>query len=244
MNMYGESQPCEHLPASISQGRQSSDELKYCSPPIKRHCSNDILSESETNIVGYDEQFIINKSSLQLDEAGSSSLPSECKVLPTSPMKSSATTPLSSPLRSSPVKSMKSSATTPLSSPLRSSPVKLSTRSSNKENNACNHNSPVSPSDGTNCDDQVQSRDDSSSKSPVKKRNIFAVSSNAGLRPRFSLNESKVSKNEVETRVEVRSRYFHFFISICYNLYLIYVFQAGVNKYITTRVTMFIVHGF
>lgn len=43
-------------------------------------------------------------------------------------------------------------------------------------------------------------------KSPVRRKNIFAVNSNAGLRPRFSLNESKVKKNEINVTVEVKSR--------------------------------------
>lgn len=43
-------------------------------------------------------------------------------------------------------------------------------------------------------------------KSPARRKNIFAVSNNAGLRPRFSLDESKVNRNEINTTVEVKSR--------------------------------------
>jgi hypothetical protein len=54
-------------------------------------------------------------------------------------------------------------------------------------------------SDGDKCESN-------SLKSPARRKNVFAISSNAGLRPRFSLNESKTNKNEIDSFVEVKSR--------------------------------------
>lgn len=194
MTLYGNSESSEIMPDAHSHdmqcgspaGRRSADKLKCNSPPIKRQCSNNILSEYQTNIPCY-ERSLFNKSTSCGDDESLSSSPREHTVLTSSPVNLS--------VRCSPVKSS-----------VICSPVKFSASFSNKENATVNDNSPVSVTDVREQEDKLQSKDDTCSKSPAKKRNIFAVGSNAGLRPRFSLNESKITKNEVETRLEVRSR--------------------------------------
>ena len=193
MNMYGQSQPCAVIQRNGSHERpfespahcNSSDEVK-CSPPIKKHCSNGVLSECEPNISFYNEPFV-EKRNLPFEDASFPSSPHAHKVQTSSPVKS--------PERNSPVKSLE-----------RNCPPKSSVRSANKENSALDDSSSVSPTGRTDCIDQAQIGDECSSKSPAKRKNIFAVSSNVGLRPRFSLNASKHTQKEVETKVEVRSR--------------------------------------